>query len=171
MRFGPVLKKNRNIFFRKRGRGGGSEAVQKFSGNSSIFEKTGFPYVHLRAKLGRLHWLQEKEISFRSTKLAEQECGVSMGRIECGEDEEDDVWPEFCVRQPASDIGCGCGGGRRWVYIFQCTYISKEGGVYILNIYFMRGSSIGLDPRSAVDEMTDIIVSPAFKEYDICWVF
>ena len=128
-------------------------------------------YVHLRAKLGWLHWLQEKEISFRSTKLAEQECGASMGRIECGEDEEeDDVWPEFCVRQPASDIGCGCGGGRRWVYIFQCTYISKEGGVHILNIYFMRGSSIGLDPRSAVEEMIDIVVFPAFKEYDMCWV-
>ena len=39
----PVCGKNRNIFFRKRGGGGGSEAVRKFSGNSSIFEKTGFP--------------------------------------------------------------------------------------------------------------------------------
>ena len=42
VRFGPVSKKNCNIFFRKRG-GGGSEAVRKFSRNSSIFEKTGFP--------------------------------------------------------------------------------------------------------------------------------
>ena len=38
----PVCGKNRNIFFRKRG-GGGSEAVRKFSGNSSVLVYTGFP--------------------------------------------------------------------------------------------------------------------------------
>ena len=40
----PVCGKNRNIFSRKRGGEGGSKAVRKFSGNSSISEKTGFPY-------------------------------------------------------------------------------------------------------------------------------
>ena len=43
VRFGPVWKKNRNIFFEK-GAGGGSKAVRKFSGNSSVLVYIGFPY-------------------------------------------------------------------------------------------------------------------------------
>ena len=38
----PLCGKNRNEFFRKRG-GGGSKAVWKFSGNSSVLVETGFP--------------------------------------------------------------------------------------------------------------------------------
>ena len=43
VRFGPVWKKNWNIFFRKRGGGGGAKAVRKFSGNSSVLVYIGFP--------------------------------------------------------------------------------------------------------------------------------
>ena len=40
----PVCGKNRNEIFRKRGgEAGGSKAVRKFSGNSSILVETGFP--------------------------------------------------------------------------------------------------------------------------------
>ena len=47
-KFGAVwsgLEKNRNIFFRKRGGGGRSRAVRKFSGNSSLLGNIGFPYA------------------------------------------------------------------------------------------------------------------------------
>ena len=38
------LRRNRNEIFRKRGGEGGSKAVRKFSGNSSVLGETGFPY-------------------------------------------------------------------------------------------------------------------------------
>ena len=43
VRFGPVWKKIATFFSEKGAGGGGSKAVRKFSENSSISEKPGFP--------------------------------------------------------------------------------------------------------------------------------
>ena len=49
VRFGKIIA----TFFSEKGAGGGSEAVRKFSGNSSILEKTGFPKFGTKVELQR----------------------------------------------------------------------------------------------------------------------
>ena len=68
VRFGLVSKKIA-IFFSEKGAGGGSKAVRKFSGNSSIFEKTGFPKNRCRERNIDLLHIQLSLISINCSSI------------------------------------------------------------------------------------------------------